>query len=103
MKHRGIAMVNRTPNFVNGEGFSGSIPGSGKKMVKVDNWKVIAYRLGNFRGEGRITWFSGETEKGNSRHQQSMNGGTVDNELSENITEPNGGSSKLNRDATKIL
>lgn len=29
MKHRGIAMVNRTPNFVNGEGFSGSIPGSG--------------------------------------------------------------------------
>ena len=37
MKHRGIAMVNRTPNFVNGEGFSGSIPGSKKKMVKVDN------------------------------------------------------------------
>lgn len=46
MKHRGIAMVNRTPNFVNGEGFSGSIPGSEKKMVKEDNWKVIAYRLG---------------------------------------------------------
>lgn len=33
----------------------------------------------DFSWGGAVTWFSEETKKGNSRHQQSMNGGTVDN------------------------